>query len=79
MTKNKTTKKPTKKTSCCETMITGCKTNSGCGGCTYFLGFLGAAIYNISVATGFWMGVWGVIKALVWPVFLVFKLYKFLG
>jgi len=59
-----------------------CKTNfnckSGCGGCAYFLGFLGSAIYYISIATGFWNGVLGVLKALVWPAFLVFELMKFL-
>lgn len=51
----------------------------GCMGCFYFLGFLGAAIYNVSVATGFWVGVWGVIKALVWPAILVFELFKYIG
>ena len=45
----------------------------------YFLGFLGAAIYYISTATGFWVGVLGVLKAIIWPVFLVYYLMKFLG
>ena len=49
------------------------------GGCGYFLGFLGAAIYYISTATGFWIGVLGFLKAIVWPVFLVYGLLKFLG
>jgi hypothetical protein len=49
-----------------------------CGGCAYFLGFLGAAVYYIQTATGFWSGVVGVLKALVWPAFLVFELLKFL-
>lgn len=48
-------------------------------GAGYGLGFVGAAIYYISTATGFWMGVLGFLKALVWPVFLVFGLLKFLG
>ena len=48
--------------------------NTSCGGCAYFLGFLGAAVYYISAATGFWMGVLGVLKALVWPAFIVYKL-----
>jgi len=56
-----------------------CGVNSGCGGCAYFLGFLGAAIYYIANATGFWNGVLGVIKALVWPAFLVFELMKSLA
>jgi len=51
----------------------------GCGGCAYFLGFLGALIYYIQTATGFWNGVLGVLKALVWPAFLVFELLKFLA
>ena len=45
----------------------------------YGLGFIGAAIYFISTATGFWMGVLGVLKALVWPAFLVYELLKSLG
>jgi len=50
-----------------------------CGGCAYFLGFLGSAVYYISTATGFWNGVLGVLKSIVWPAFLVHGLLKFLG
>jgi hypothetical protein len=52
----------------------------GCssGGAIYGLGFIGAVIYYISTATSFWMGVLGVLKALVWPAILVFELLKFL-
>lgn len=53
--------------------------NCGCGGAFYGLGFIGAAIYYITTATSFWMGVLGVLKAIVWPAFLVFELLKFLG
>ncbi len=49
------------------------------GGAVYGLGFIGAAIYYISTATGFWMGVLGVLKALVWPAFLVFQALKFMA
>jgi hypothetical protein len=48
-------------------------------GIVYGLGLLGAAIYFISQATGFWMGVVGFLKAIVWPVFLVYELLKFIG
>jgi hypothetical protein len=41
----------------------------------YFLGFLGAAIYFISHANGFWDGVLGFLKALVWPAFLVYEAF----
>jgi hypothetical protein len=51
----------------------------GCGGAGYGLGFLGAAIYYLSTATSFWMGVLGILKAIVWPAFLVHGLLKFLG
>jgi hypothetical protein len=42
----------------------------------YGLGLIGAAVYYISVATGFWMGVLGFLKALVWPAFLVYEVLK---
>jgi hypothetical protein len=45
----------------------------------YGLGFIGAAIYYISTATAFWIGVLGFLKALVWPVFLVYGALRFLG
>jgi hypothetical protein len=57
----------------------GSSRSCGTGGCGYFLGFIGAAIYFISTATGFWAGVLGVLKALVWPAFVVFELLKFLS
>ena len=40
----------------------------------YCLGALGALIYNLSNATGFWNGVLGILKAAVWPVFVVMKI-----
>jgi hypothetical protein len=45
----------------------------------YGLGFIGAAIYYIMQATGFWMGVVGFLKALVWPAILVYEALKQLG
>jgi len=42
----------------------------------YGLGLIGAAIYFIGGATGFWMGVLGFLKAIVWPVFLVLAAFK---
>jgi|TARA_Y100000310_G_scaffold244978_1_gene249899 hypothetical protein len=52
---------------------------SGGGGCFYGLGAIGAAIYYVSTATGFWMGVLGLLKAIVWPAFIVFEVMKHLG
>jgi hypothetical protein len=48
-------------------------------GAVYGLGFIGAAIWFISQATGFWIGVLGFLKAIVWPVFLVYDAFKYLG
>jgi hypothetical protein len=44
------------------------------GSGVYGLGFIGAVIYYLQLATGFWDGVLGIIKALFWPAFLVYKL-----
>jgi hypothetical protein len=49
------------------------------GGGIYFLGFIGAAIYYVSTATDFWMGVFGILKSIVWPAFLVFTALSKLG
>lgn len=48
-------------------------------GAIYGLGFIGSAIYFVSIASGFWAGVLGILKAIVWPAFLVYELLKFLG
>lgn len=48
-------------------------------GAVYGLGFIGAAIYFIFHATGFWAGLLGFLKAIVWPAFLVYEAFKYLG
>jgi len=45
----------------------------------YGLGFIGAIIYYLSEATDFWSGLLGLIKAIVWPAFLIYELLKSLG
>lgn len=47
--------------------------------CIYGLGFIGAAVYFISQATGFWLGAVGLLKAIVWPAFLVYEAFTHLG
>lgn len=47
-------------------------------GAIYGLGFIGAAIFFISHATTFWLGVIGFLKAIVWPAFMVYGVFKFL-
>ncbi|MFB6340621.1 hypothetical protein ACE01N_05930 [Saccharicrinis sp. FJH2] len=45
-------------------------------GAVYGLGFIGAAVFFISHATSFGMGVVGFLKAMVWPAFLVYEAFK---
>jgi len=52
-----------------------CGVSSG----VYGLGLIGAAVYFIQNADTFWMGALGILKALVWPAFLVYKLLELLG
>lgn len=53
--------------------------NDGMAGLAYVLGVIGAIAYYASTASSFWMGVLGILKALVWPAFLVFELMRMLG
>lgn len=48
-------------------------------GALYCLGFIGAAVYYIQHAVGFWAGVVGVLKAAVWPAFVVYSVLGYLG
>jgi hypothetical protein len=53
--------------------------NAGGGNAVYGLGLIGALVYYIGHADGFWSGVLGVLKALVWPAFVIYDLLKFLA
>lgn len=50
----------------------------GASGGGYGLGFIGALIYFIQHATSFGDGALGILKAIVWPAVLVYKLLEFL-
>ncbi|NOU16257.1 MAG: hypothetical protein HOO91_01685 [Bacteroidales bacterium] len=50
--------------------------NNGPSGAIYALGLIGAAVFFISHATSFWMGVLGFLKAIVWPAILVYEAFK---
>ncbi|MBI5870011.1 MAG: hypothetical protein HZB44_03495 [Actinobacteria bacterium] len=54
-------------------------TQNGSAGAVWFLGFIGAVVYYIKYADGFWDGVLGVLKAFVWPAFLVYEAMKALA
>jgi len=65
---------------CCGKIKNKCGSGSGaCGGGIYGLAFIGAAVYYIQNAETFWMGVLGVLKAIVWPAILVYNLLEFLA
>lgn len=51
--------------------------HGGCGG-FYFLGFIGSAVFFMSKAVGFWASILALLKAMVWPAFMVYELFKFL-
>jgi len=44
----------------------------------YGMAFIGAAIYYLQHATSFWEGVLGVLKAMIWPAMLIYKLLEYL-
>jgi len=45
----------------------------------YGLAFIGVSVYYVQLSTGFWMGVLGVLKAMVWPALLAHKLFETLA
>ena len=49
------------------------------GGAVYGLGLIGAAVYYIQEASGFGEFVVACLKAIVWPVFVVYKLLQHMG
>lgn len=49
------------------------------GGGLYFFGMIGALIYYIQVANGFWGVVLAFLKAFVWPGFFVYDVLKFVS
>jgi hypothetical protein len=48
-------------------------------GGAYFVTIVGAAVYFIQNADGFWGVIWAIIKAFVWPGFVVHRALELLG
>jgi hypothetical protein len=63
---------------CCKDKNRNHQANAS-GGAVYGLGLIGAAIYFISHAATFWLGVLGFLKAIVWPAILVYEALKMLA
>jgi hypothetical protein len=55
------------------------KSKSSSGNIVYGLGIIGALFYYLEVSYGFWPSVLAVLKALVWPAFVVYDLLRFIG
>ena len=47
------------------------------GDAVYGLGFIGALVYYIQHTDGFLMGLLGVLKAIIWPAMVIYKLLEF--
>lgn len=54
-------------------------TGAGAGGWICFFGWVGALVYYIQTANGFWDVVLGILKSIIWPAFLVHGLMQFIG
>jgi len=54
------------------------KASSGSGGMFYFIGLIGALIYFIQQASGFWEIILAILKSFVWPAFFVYHIFQFL-
>lgn len=53
-------------------------TAQGGGEAVYGLGLIGALVYYLQQSNGFWMGILAILKALVWPSFVVYDLLRLL-
>lgn len=50
--------------------------NDGMWGFALFLATVGAAVYFVQASTGFWGAILGILKALVWPAILMYKVME---
>lgn len=50
--------------------------SQGAGGALYFVGFVGALIYWMQAAVGFGAVVTGLLKSIIWPAYVVYKLLE---
>jgi hypothetical protein len=56
----------------------GWSNRGGGGNAVYVLGLIGALVFYIQHAHGFWGVILGILKGLVWPAFVIYDLLKFL-
>lgn len=53
--------------------------DSASGGAVYGLGLIGAFIYYLTTASGFTEILAGILKAILWPTFMVYEVLQRLG
>ncbi|OGF46087.1 MAG: hypothetical protein A2452_01550 [Candidatus Firestonebacteria bacterium RIFOXYC2_FULL_39_67] len=53
--------------------------HNGASGGIYGLAFIGALIYFMQRADSFWTVILGILKAIIWPVLVVYNLLKYLN
>ena len=47
----------------------------GAWGGFYGLAFIGAAVYYVQQVSGFWPTILAILKAIVWPAFLIYEVF----
>ena len=52
--------------------------NKGSAGGVYFLAYIGAAVHFVGAVDGFWNIILALLKAAVWPAFLINKVFALL-
>ena len=52
---------------------------SGALGFIYLISVIGAAVYFVGIANGFWSVVLALLKSLVWPAFVVYRALELLS
>ena len=55
------------------------KYNGGASGAVYGLGLIGALVYYLQGTSNFPDALMGIIKAILWPGFLIYKVFQVLG
>ena len=72
-----TEEKDGNKSECCPpTKWQGNQGQGAAGGGIYFLAMIGAAVYFVQQASGFWPVALAILKAIVWPAFLLYKVFQ---
>lgn len=49
------------------------------GGGAYFMGMIGSAVFWVQQSDGFWPIIGALLKALVWPAFVIYDLLQYIS